>query len=323
MKENIVGIDIGGTSIKIAIMDKNADILYKWRIPTKTSDHGSRILDDIWHSVNEKLYTLKIGINDILGIGVGAPGLVDSQLGVVYEAVNIGWKDFNLADELHKRSQLPVLLENDANLAALGENWKGSGGQARNMIAVTLGTGVGCGVIANGMILHGANGTAGEIGHVTLDRQGYTCNCGLVGCLDTIASATGIVHQSLDLIHAQPQSSLAVYYNNKGSIEAKDVFLLAKNGDILADRVIEHTSEILGRSLAFAATIINPSKIILGGGVSKAGTTLLHRVSNYFHEYTLTRISEACSIQIAQLGDDAGIIGAAYLVEEHVDGCLV
>lgn len=316
MEKKIIGLDIGGTTTKIAILNENADILFSWRIPTNSKEHGTYILRDIWQSLCNRLHTLKINKNDVLGIGVGAPGPVNDRSGVVYEAVNIGWTNFHLIEDLQTLSHLPVFLENDANLAALGENWKGGGGQARNMIAVTLGTGVGCGIIANGEILHGANGTAGEMGHATIDDHGYLCNCGRMGCLDTVASATGIVHQALDAIHSEPKSHMAQYYQNKGNIDAIDVFQLAEAGDVLAEGIIDHTSEILGKSLAFAAAIINPSKIVLGGGVSEAGETLLRRVSDCFRRYTLPRISDICQIETAHLGNEAGIIGAVYLVKK-------
>ncbi|MFT8362286.1 MAG: ROK family glucokinase [Sporolactobacillus sp.] len=319
MGKKIIGLDIGGTTIKIAILDEDAKILFRWIIPTNHEDCGAYILEEIWQSVSNRLNMLKIKKNSILGIGVGAPGLIDDKTGIVLEAVNIGWANYHLIDDLKELSQLPVFLENDANLAALGENWKGGGKKARNMITVTLGTGVGCGIIANGEILHGANGTAGEIGHVTMDAQGYLCNCGRVGCLDTIASATGIVHQALDIIQNEPKSDLARYYRKKSKIDAKDIFVLAESGDFLAKEIVEHTSEVLGRSLAFTATIINPTKIILGGGVSAAGKALLHKVSKYFHQYTLPRISAVCNIEMAQLGNDAGIIGAVYLVEKNLN----
>lgn len=191
MREIIIGVDIGGTTVKIGFIKENGDILGKWEIPTNISNAGKLIVDDVWNSITTKLTEFSVEKSSVLGLGVGAPGFIDAAIGYVHEAVNIGWKDFNLADQLKEKSGLPVFVENDANVAALGENWTGAGNQAKNLIAVTLGTGVGGGIIVDGTILSGANGMAGEIGHMTVDPAGYPCNCGRSGCLETIVSATG------------------------------------------------------------------------------------------------------------------------------------
>ncbi|MBS4206643.1 ROK family glucokinase [Bacillus sp. FJAT-50079] len=320
MSETIIGIDIGGTTVKIGFLNMQGDIIHKWEIETNKERQGFYIIDEIWNSVSSKITEFQI--TNILGIGVGAPGFVDKTTGIVYEAVNIGWKDFELGKELEKRSGLPVYVENDVNLVALAENWMGSGNKAKDLIAITLGTGVGSGVIANGEILNGMNGTAGEIGHIIADPEGYACNCGRVGCLDTIASATGIVNQAMDKIAENPESGLAALYHKQGILDAKDVFDLAKKGDTISESVINRTADILGFLIANAATMINPSKIIIGGGVSKAGEQLLQPVTRAFQKYSLPRISDKCTIEIAKLGNDAGMIGAAYLVEQETEEAL-
>lgn len=314
LNEMVIGLDIGGTTIKIGLINKNGDIIEKWEIPTNKEEKGTYIIDDIWHSVTIHLAKLKVNHNEIVGIGAGAPGFIDSESGKVYEAVNIGWKNFELAEQLKAVSGLPVFVENDANIAALGENWKGAGGNAKDLIVMTLGTGVGSGIIANGAILTGTNGTAAEIGHIIVDPGGYPCNCGRVGCLDTIASATGIVHQAMDQITAHPTSDLSAYYNGKGKIDSKNVFDLAAQGDNICKKIINRTGKIIGAELARAAMLINPSKIIIGGGLSKAGDQLLRVITKYFHEYALPRVSRVCEVKLAELGNDAGIIGAAYYV---------
>ncbi|MBO0992006.1 ROK family glucokinase [Bacillus sp. SD088] len=315
MAETIIGIDIGGTAVKIGFLNKQGDIIHKWEIDTNKEKQGLYIIDEIWNSVASKISEFQM--TNILGIGVGAPGFVDKTTGIVYEAVNIGWKDFELGKELEKRSGLPVYVENDVNLVALAENWIGAGNNAKELIAITLGTGVGSGVIANGKILNGMNGTAGEIGHIIADPEGYPCNCGRIGCLDTIASATGIVNQAMDKIAETPESGLAALYQENGKIDAKDIFNFAKKGDMVSESVINRTADILGLLIANAATMINPSKIIIGGGVSKAGEHLLRPVRNSFQKYSLPRISDNCTIDIAKLGNDAGMIGAAYLVKQE------
>ena len=314
----MIGIDIGGTTIKIGFINHDGKILYKWEIPTNIGNQGDSIVDDIWASITDRLSKQK-NESEIIGIGVGAPGFVNQQTGIVYEAVNIGWKNFNLRDELQRLSNLPVFIGNDANLAALAENWKGSGNQSKDVMLITLGTGVGSGIIANGDILNGTNGTAAEIGHIIADPNGYPCNCGRVGCLDTIASATGIVRQAMDKIAEHPNSALASHYQKHGKLEAKDVFNFAQDGDIASESVINRTTDILGFMIGSAATIINPSQIIIGGGVSKAGEPLLEKIKKSLRKYTLPRINDCCEVKLAQLGNDAGIIGAAYLVKSNLN----
>lgn len=321
VKDLIIGLDIGGTSTKAGLLNESGEVIHKWEIPTDKRDYGSHIIGDIWESITKTLKELQIE-NRILGIGAGAPGFVDKETGMVYEAVNIGWKNFDLGNKLKRVSHLPVFVENDANLAALGENKKGSGDNAKDLIAITLGTGVGSGIIANGKILSGMNGTAAEIGHIIADPNGYPCNCGRTGCLDTIASATGIVHQAMDYIKENPDSSLAVYYRMHGALDARDVFDLARDGDEASEHIIDHTTDVLGFMVASAATIINPSTIIIGGGLSKAGKPLLEKITHYFRKYALPRISENCEIRLAQLGNDAGMIGAAYLVKSELNQVL-
>ncbi|RDW21926.1 ROK family glucokinase [Oceanobacillus chungangensis] len=317
-EEILVGIDIGGTAVKLGFINSQGEILKKWEIPTNLANAGNGIIDDIWNSIKAQLDQVDIKNKTILGLGVGAPGFIEAKTGYVYVAVNIGWKDFDLAQKLKEKSGLPVFVENDANLAALGENWLGAGEQADNMIAITLGTGVGGGIIANGKALNGENGMSGEIGHITIDPNGYSCNCGRKGCLETIASATGIVRQAMDYINDNGNSSIAAFYEENGKLTAKDVFDLASEGDEGCEAIVNNTMEILGLTIANMCTIINPSKVLIGGGVSKAGDHLLTKITTAFEKYALPRIQEACEIRIAKLGNDAGIIGGAYLVKQKL-----
>lgn len=310
----IIGVDIGGTSIKIGVLDQHGTIQCKWEIPTSTANNGATIVQDIWGSISHKLESSEM--KQIIGIGIGAPGFIDGATGFVYEAVNIGWKNLHLAKQFSEIANLPVFVENDANIAVLGENWKGAGNQSENLIALTLGTGVGGGIIANGTILNGVNGTAGEIGHITVDPDGYPCNCGKNGCLETIASATGIVRQAMERVKANTNSKLATYLQQSGTITSKDVFSLARESDPDCQAILERTGDVLGYAIASLATVINPSAILIGGGVSKAGDQLLSIINTAFHQYALPRVSEVCALKIAQLGNDAGIIGAAYLVKQ-------
>ncbi|GGA68373.1 ROK family glucokinase [Ornithinibacillus halotolerans] len=317
-KNIIIGVDIGGTTVKIGILQSTGEIIEKWEIETTKSNDGKIVIDQIWSSVLAKLTTLELDTNDVLGIGIGAPGFIDGENGYVYEAVNIGWKEFNLRDYMTSKTGLPVYVENDANIAALGENWLGAGHKAKDVIAVTLGTGVGGGIIAKGKILNGINGTAGEIGHIIVDPNGYACNCGRTGCLETIASATGVVRQAMKIIENKPSSPLALQYAQNGKITSKLIFDLAKQGDKDCNHIIDYTANTLGMALANLAVTINPSMILIGGGMSNAGEQLLQPIKDSFTKYALRRTSEACEIKIAELGNDAGIIGAAYLVQQNL-----
>ncbi len=316
MSKYIVGIDIGGTKVKLGVLDIEGTILDKWEISTNLADNGAYIVEDMWSSLAR--HPLLADLGSVLGIGVGAPGFVDAHSGNVYEAVNIGWKDFGLGDLLRGKCEVPVFVENDANIAALGENWRGAGNQAKDLIVVTLGTGVGGGIIANGEILHGINGTAGEIGHIVIDPQGYACNCGRTGCLDTIASATGIARQAMEELSLEPTGKLADLYARQGAIGAKEVFALAEAGDPSCIRVIARVADKLGIALANAAATINPSKILVGGGVSQAGDWFLADIRTAFVRHSLARIGTITRIEYARLGNDAGMIGAAYMVRKQL-----
>ncbi|WP_067730415.1 ROK family glucokinase [Oceanobacillus damuensis] len=319
MNELLIGIDIGGTTVKTGIIDIKGTIIKKWEIPTNTQNGGESIVDDIWNSIIEKIDLLRVNKASIIGIGVGAPGFIDSEAGYVYEAVNIGWKNLDLANMLKEKSGLPVFVENDANIAVLGENWTGAGNQADNLIAITLGTGVGGGIIANGSILSGENGMAGELGHIQVVENGYACNCGKYGCLETVTSATGIVRQAMEKISEYPDSVLGETFRKKQAITSKEIFELAKKGDNLSNSIIKRTADVLGKVIANMGVIINPSNVLIGGGVSSAGDQLISEIRIAFEHHALPRVSDACEIKAAQLGNDAGIIGGAYLVLERIN----
>jgi glucokinase len=313
-----IGADIGGTTVKLAIIRESGEIASKWEIPTNTEDQGKTIPEDIHKALEEKLVEKGIEKESIAGIGAGAPGFVDTSNGFIYEAVNIGWKDFDFGDQLHQLSGLPVWVDNDANLAALGENWLGAGKGSKELIAITLGTGVGGGIITNGNILNGANGTAAEIGHVTVKREGGApCNCGKTGCLETEASATGIVRKAKAMAEDFPDS-LMTSLITANTLTAKDVFEFSSKGDQAAREVLHDVLETLGLAIANLAIAINPEKIVIGGGVSQAGNQLLVPLEEAFKKYALKRTALASSFQIAQLGNDAGVIGGAYLVKQNL-----
>ncbi|SDB99255.1 glucokinase [Pelagirhabdus alkalitolerans] len=317
MKKYLFGVDIGGTTIKLGIISTEGHIIDKWEITTKKGDQSDQIPNDIWEALSLKMNDHQIDKNQVLGIGAGAPGFVMTETGVIAQAVNLGWIDFPLGELLKNLSGLPVYIDNDANIAALGENWLGSGDLAENLVAITLGTGVGGGIIANGQIVSGTNGMAGEIGHMTMQYNGAPCNCGRNGCLETIASATGIARITNERIDKYPNSILRDIRSLKGKVTAKDVFDAYKESDELATEVVNHITDVLGLAISNIATIVNPSKIVVGGGVSKAKDALLVPLEAAYKRYALPRIVEGSSFTIASLGNDAGIIGGAYLVKQH------
>ncbi|AIE60729.1 ROK family glucokinase [Bacillus methanolicus] len=317
----IVGVDLGGTTTKLAFITTYGGIVHKWEIPTDKSDNGKKITTNIAKAIDRKLEELDQPKSKLIGIGIGAPGPVNLATGTVYEAINLGWEnEYPLRDLLEVETSLPVMIDNDANCAALGEMWKGAGNGAKDLVCITLGTGVGGGVIANGDILHGISGAAGEIGHITSKLEGgVPCNCGKTGCLETIASATGIVRIANEkLAEKENAGDLAERYMKNGAITSKDVFDCASNHDPLANEIIDEVAYYLGLALANVANTLNPEKIVLGGGVSKAGEVLLKPVKEYFKKFAFPRVAVSTKILIATLGNDAGVIGAAWLVKNRI-----
>ncbi|WP_088102457.1 ROK family glucokinase [Halalkalibacter urbisdiaboli] len=313
----LVGVDIGGTTIKMAFVTNNGDIVDKWEIPTNTENGGINITSDIAKAINEKLQNLGESRQMLGAIGLGAPAFIEMDTGFVYEAVNIGWKNFALKEILEKETGLPVKLDNDANIAALGEMWRGAGDGAKNLLCITLGTGVGGGIIANGQILHGINGMAGEVGHITsVPEGGAPCNCGKTGCLETIASATGMVRLAMEQLSSHPQSALFTIYKENGKLTTKDIFASLEKGDTYANEVVETTAYHLGLALANLANAFNPHKIVIGGGVSKAGNLILDPLERHFKKFALKRVAEGAEFKIATLGNDAGVIGGAWIAKQ-------
>ncbi|QIZ68361.1 ROK family glucokinase [Geobacillus subterraneus] len=312
MQQWLAGIDLGGTTIKMAFVTTSGDIVHKWEIPTNISNHGEHIVADIARSLDETLAALGETKERLLAIGIGAPGPVEEETGMLYEAVNLGWTNYPLKQQLEAATALPVAVDNDANIAALGEMWKGAGGGARHLLFVTLGTGVGGGVIANGAIVRGTNGAGGEIGHMAMIADGGApCNCGKTGCLETIASATGIVRIANEKLMGDERPSAL----RGGEVTAKAVFDAAKAGDALALEVVDEVTRCLGLALANAANVTNPEKIVIGGGVSKAGDILVKHVAVHFRRFAFPRVAAGAEIALATLGNDAGVIGGAWLAK--------
>lgn len=313
----LVGVDLGGTTIKMAFINLYGEIIEKWEIPTDKT--GKNIVTDIAKAIDRKLSDLDQPKTKLIGIGMGAPGPVNTVSGIVYKTVNLGWQDhYPLKDLLEVETNLPAVIDNDANMAAIGEMWKGAGEGSKDLICVTLGTGVGGGIISNGEIVHGVNGAGGEIGHITsIPEGGVPCGCGKTGCIETIASATGIVRIALGkLADSNQESSLKTILEKNGTVTSKDVFEAAGQKDILALEVLEEVTFHLGLALSHLANGLNPEKIVVGGGVSKAGDLLIRPLKAQFDRFAFPRVAEGASITTATLGNDAGVIGGAWLAKD-------
>ena len=310
MKKYGFGVDIGGTTVKMSLFEMTGHMVDKWEIPTNTQDHGSSILSDVAAVIEGRLVQDGISKDDVEGIGIGVPGPV-VQDSVVTECVNLGWGRVDVAKELAEKTGLKVRVGNDANVAALGEMWQGGGKGYKNVIMITLGTGVGGGIIINGNVINGSNGAGGEIGHVFVDEtEEEVCGCGKRGCLEQYASATGIVRLANRALAAdQRESSM----RDVQKISAKTVLDAAKAGDEVAVEVVEKMGRVLGTALANAACIVDPEVFVIGGGVSKAGTIITEVIRKYYIERAFQSCRNA-DFALAQLGNDAGVYGCVYLL---------
>lgn len=306
------GVDVGGTTIKIGFFKINGELLDKWEVKTRTENFGENVLADICEALEAKLIKEKIGLDEILGIGIGLPGPVLSD-GTVLQCVNLGWGTFNVEKKLSEMFHgIKVKAGNDANVAALGEAWKGGGKDYDDIVMITLGTGVGGGVVINGNILTGYNGGAGEIGHMHMqDGEREQCNCGRHGCLEQYASATGVVRLAKRYMAENDDNTKMRDFGD--NITAKDVFDLAKDGDRGAVKVTEKMGDYLGKAMSHVAVTINPQAFIIGGGVSKAGQFLIDAIKDTYRETCFSACGDA-AVHLAELGNDAGMYGAAALV---------
>ncbi|GAB2023529.1 ROK family glucokinase [Pseudolactococcus yaeyamensis] len=317
MTKKIIGIDLGGTTIKFGILTVAGEVQDKWAVETNIIGNGQHIVPDIIASINHRLDLYQLDKADFLGIGMGSPGSVDIVKNTVIGAYNLGWETLQEVGAAVEASVgLPFAIDNDANVAALGERWVGAGENNPDVIFMTLGTGVGGGIIAAGNLVHGVAGGGGEIGHITVDTSAsaFACTCGKSGCLETVASATGVVRVARQLAEAyEGESTIKAAIDNGDAVTSKDIFIAAEAGDKFADSVVEQVSQYLGLAAGNLGNTLNPDSIVIGGGVSAAGEFLRERVEKYFNLYTFPQVRNSTKIKIAKLGNDAGIIGAASL----------
>lgn len=297
--KKVMGIDIGGTSVKIALFDLTGLMLDQWSIPTNTANGGSEIPNEIIHSIKERMVEAGQRLEEIMGIGIGVPGPVTDE--VVKRAVNLGWTNFPLKQLIEQGLNIPVSLLNDANAAALGELWKGSNELVRNLVFVTIGTGVGGGIIVDGKILNGAHASGGEIGHIPVQAaEERTCGCGNTNCLECYGSANGMVKTMNHLSKNQVVSN------------TKEIFELIQAGDKIAKATLDNTIDYLARAIAGIVNTLDPEEVVIGGGVSEAGPLFLIPLKAAIESYAFPQIAEDFTLRKALLGNDAGMYGAAY-----------
>lgn len=306
MEERYAGIDIGGTTTKFGVFTKEGQLLDKWSISTDISGNGKNIIPNIYREI--KSFIEKKG--RICGAGLGIPGPV-TQEGFVENCVNLGWRGVNPEQELAELlGDVLVAGGNDANVASLGEAWKGAGAGCKNIFMVTLGTGVGGGAVVNGEIVNGMQGLSGEIGHIPVnEKETEKCNCGNRGCLDQIASATGIVRYTRRLLR---ENKIESCLTDHEGLTAAEVTAAAANGDAVGAEGLAYSMACLGKSLSIVSHIIDPEMFIIGGGVCAAGEMLLPMIREGYDRNIYLKKSHA-AICLAKLGSDAGIYGAARL----------
>jgi len=313
MKEYAFGIDLGGTTAKIGLFTTSGALLEKWEVATDTSNAGEHILENLAAAILGKMNEQGIQPEQVEGVGIGVPGpVLDSSIVPIVCANLGGWGERNVSAQLSGLlNGLKVLVGNDANVAALGEIWMGAAKGAKNAVMVTLGTGVGGGVVVNGKVIDGVHGAGGEIGHITVNRhETAVCGCGKRGCLEQYSSATGVVRCMKKLLDENPDTPCVL----RGTeFAAKDVFDAARNGDALAAREVDEMSDTLGMALANIASTVDPEAFLVGGGVARAGEVLFTPLNKHFQEYAFKSCRET-PIKQASLGNDAGIYGAVRLI---------
>ena len=305
----IFGVDLGGTTVKMGLFNESGEVLDKWEIKTVKDNNGAQILPDIAASIKAKVSEKNINKDDVIGVGIGAPGPIDDN-GNIFGAPNLGWGTFNVSETLSNLTGFKVKTGNDANVAALGEMWMGGGKGYKSIVMVTLGIGVGGGVIIDGKIVAGAKGAGGEIGHIFMDEnETETCGCGKKGCLEQYGSATGVVRLANRRLAKDDKASVL----RGKSVDCKAVWDAVKEGDEVAIEITNEFGKILGRGLGIIACVVNPEAFVIGGGVSKAGNIIIDYIIDNFKETTFRGCKET-DFKLATLGNDAGIYGAAKML---------
>lgn len=311
-----VGVDLGGTSIKTGLCDQNGRLLHKFEGPTMAEGGADTVVDHIVEYVHKLVQEAGFSWDQIAGVGAGIPGFLDIPQGVVLMSPNLKWDNIPVKTMLESKLGKTVYLNNDANVAALGEAWSGAGAGLSNVVCFTLGTGVGGGIIIQGSIYEGFQGMAGELGHIQVvpDLEAIQCGCGQRGCVETVSSATGIIRMAKDAVERGEKTALSMVKD----ITAKDVFDAAKADDEVALRIVKRAAHYLGKTMAILSVTLNPQRFIVGGGVSAAGNILFEAIRENYETYTPEASRDGVDIVPAKLGNDAGVVGAAGLILKSV-----
>lgn len=309
MESYVVGIDLGGTKIKGIVVDMKGNIISESTVPTNAADGEEAVFDRILFVIDNVINKSKKSIKEINAIGIGSPGPLDPKKGILYKTVNLPFTYFELVKPIREKYGIPAFLDNDANVAAIGEYMFGAGRGTKNIVYVTVSTGVGGGAIINGAIYRGNTGNALEIGHVTLKEDGPLCNCGNYGCLEALASGTGIARHARRALEQGKESSLNKYEN----ITSYEVFKEAEDGDKVAKEILDYCLNYLGIGIANLIHTFDPEMIIIGGGVTKAGHIVFDKIQEVVNKRCMKVMAEACKIVPAELAGDSGAMGAAAL----------
>lgn len=312
MEKYIYGVDLGGTTVKMGLFDSEGKVLEKWEIVTRKENSGELILPDIAASINEKNKEKGITVEDVLGIGIGVPGPITED-GRVLKCANLGWGVFSVADKLRELTGVEMVrVGNDANVAALGEQWRGGGRGFKSIVMVTLGTGVGGGVILDGKILTGSNGAAGEIGHITVNsaETRLTCGCGKKGCLETYSSATGLMRMAAEKLKESDRPSTL---RQCEQVSGREIFREYEAGDAIATEAVEEFARYLGLGLSHVAAVVDPEAFVIGGGISKNGPAVTDVIKKEYEKNVMFALQNK-EFRLAELGNDAGIYGAVRMV---------
>ncbi len=316
MEKYVFGIDIGGTFIKTGLIGTDGKLLDMWKFPTRLEDNGSLILDDIAGKIREVMGEKGLTAEQILGTGMGVPGPTGAD-GTVYECVNLGWGVFNVEQEMSARTGFPAKAVNDADAAALGEMWMGGGKGYTDMVVITLGTGVGAGIILNGRIAFGADGAAGEVGHFPMNEdETEPCSCGNYGCLEQYASASGVARMAKEYLLGHDDETV-LSGKDPEEITSVDVFDAARSGDAVAQKLVDGFGKEMGKALAYIACVVDPQIFVIGGGLSNAGEIVIDAIRKHYRHYAFHACRET-EFALATLGNRAGIYGAARILLDSV-----
>ena len=309
MKKYVIGVDLGGTKISTAVSTLDGEILKQTVVAKKGEEGEETVLSRIIGTISEVLVGADISKDEVEAIGIGSPGPLDAKKGVIITTPNLPFKNYNVVQPIKDKFGIPVYLDNDANVAAIGEYMFGAGKGTKNIVYFTVSTGVGGGAVLNGQAYRGNTSNALEIGHMTVDAHGPRCNCGNIGCLEAISSGTAIGKKGREAAATKVETSLKNYDN----ITSYEVFKEAKNGDAVAKEIVDNAMNYLGIGVANAITIFDPEMVIIGGGVSKVGDILFDTVRKVVNKRCFKSMADACKIVPAGLGTDAGVVGAVAL----------